>query len=54
MTISKVIKNTGISKTQVFAIANGEASPNILNARKIANALKVTLEEVFPVEKEGK
>ena len=51
--LSKVIKETKISRTQVHSYANGEATPNIINARKIAHVFKTSLEEVFPEEIKG-
>ena len=48
VTISHIIKITGISRSAFYEIMNGPAVPSLLNARKICNAVGKTLEQVFP------
>ncbi len=51
-TINTVIEDTGIGKTSFYAIMNGVQIPKITTAKKIANALKKPVYEVFPILKE--
>lgn len=48
--ISKLIKETGLSKSYVYSIIRGKSIPTIKTARIISNVLEVTLEEAFPEE----
>lgn len=45
--IVHVIEKTNISKSHFYDIMNGNANPSIANAIKIAEVLKVTVEELF-------
>ena len=51
-TINTVIEDTGIGKTSFYAIMNGVQIPKITTAKKIANALKKPVYDVFPILKE--
>ncbi|MGL5149515.1 MAG: helix-turn-helix transcriptional regulator [Clostridium sp.] len=46
--VKKVISDSGLSKTAFYLIVNGESIPSLINARRISNALGLTVEEVFP------
>lgn len=48
--ISYVIEKTGLAKSSFYDIMNGNSIPSLLNARKISEALKVPLDELFPKE----
>jgi DNA-binding XRE family transcriptional regulator len=50
--INTVIEDTGIGKTSFYAIMNGVQIPRITTAKKIADALKKPVYEVFPILKE--
>ncbi len=45
-----VIKKVGMSTSSFYEIMNGKTVPNLKNARKIAEALGVSLDEIFPRE----
>lgn len=49
---SSIIKNSGVSRTQFYAIIKGECIPKLDTATRIANALNSTVEELFYEEKE--
>lgn len=53
MTMNEVIEKSTMSKSQVHDIASGEFTPSVENARKIADALKSTIDQVFPRDKKG-
>lgn len=46
--VSYVIEKTGLAKSSFYEIMNGNAVPNLINARKIAEVLMVPLDELFP------
>ncbi|PYG84269.1 DNA-binding XRE family transcriptional regulator [Ruminiclostridium sufflavum DSM 19573] len=48
-TINAVIEDTGIGKTSFYAIMNGIQVPKITTAKKIADALKMPVHDVFPI-----
>ena len=48
LSISSVIKNTGLSKSYVYEIINNQTEPSLTNSRKIAHVLGESLNEVFP------
>ena len=50
--INTVIEDTGIGKTSFYAIMNGVQIPKITTAKKIADALKKPVYDVFPILKE--
>jgi transcriptional regulator with XRE-family HTH domain len=43
---------TGISDSAMSLIVRGKAEPTLRNARKIAKALGMTIEELWPEEEE--
>jgi len=45
-----VIEKVGLSTSAFYDIMNGKAVPSLKNARKIAEVLKVSLDELFPEE----
>ncbi len=45
-----VIKKVGMSTSSFYEIMNGKTVPNLKNARKIAETLGVSLDEIFPRE----
>lgn len=45
-----VIEKAGLSTSSFYEIMNGKAVPSLKNARKIANVLGVSLDELFPEE----
>ena len=49
ISIPSLIKSTKLSKSYVYDIVNGKSSPTIPVAQKIAEALGVSLDEVFPM-----
>jgi len=59
--ISEIIKMTGLSKSFVYDVISENSCPTIKVGQKIAKALNVTLDDVFPMtpneeelkEKEG-
>ncbi|WP_294363706.1 helix-turn-helix transcriptional regulator [uncultured Clostridium sp.] len=50
MKITFVIKKVGLAKSSFYDIMNGNSIPNLINARKISEVLKVPLDELFPEE----
>ncbi|QGH20697.1 helix-turn-helix transcriptional regulator [Clostridium butyricum] len=46
-----VIEKVGLSTSSFYEIMNGKAVPSLKNARKIAEVLNVSLDELFPEEK---
>ncbi|WP_294379135.1 helix-turn-helix transcriptional regulator [uncultured Clostridium sp.] len=46
-----VIEKVGLSTSSFYEIMNGKAVPSLKNARKIADVLNVSLDELFPNEK---
>lgn len=49
---SSIIKASGVSRTQFYAIIKGECVPKLDTAIKIAAALNTNVEALFPNEKE--
>ena len=49
---STIIAESGVGRTQFYAILNGESVPKLTTANKIAKALKVDITELFPELKE--
>ena len=49
---SSIITESGVGRTQFYAILNGESVPKLTTANKIAKALKVDITELFPELKE--
>ena len=45
-----VVEKVGLSTSSFYEIMNGKAVPSLRNARKIADALEVSLDELFPEE----
>lgn len=43
-----IIEKVGLSTSSFYEIMNGKAVPSLMNARKIADALDVSLNELFP------
>lgn len=48
--ISDVIKKTGLAKSYFYNVMNGESVPSLVNARKISDAIGVSINEIFPNE----
>lgn len=46
-----VIEKVGLSTSSFYEIMNGKAVPSLKNARKIAEVLNISLDELFPEEK---
>lgn len=46
--ISDVIIKCELSRSSFYEIMNGNSTPKLVNARKIANVLGVLLDELFP------
>ncbi|GAB6180163.1 hypothetical protein JCM14036_14820 [Desulfotomaculum defluvii] len=46
--ITDVIRETGLSKSYIYAVLANNSVPSLVNARKIADALQVDIEEIFP------
>jgi len=51
--ISQIVNKTNLSKSFVYDIINEKSYPTIPAGKKIAEALGVTLNDVFPVESKG-
>lgn len=51
MSLSRLSHTTGISISQLNRIENEESNPTLPAAYAIANALKVSVYEVFPDER---
>jgi len=52
----ELCEKAGISRTQLYDIVNQNSVPTITTARKIANVLDITIDELFPntsLEDEG-
>lgn len=45
--IGELARRTGLSKTHVSKVFNGQRRPSLRNARKIAIALSITLDELY-------
>lgn len=45
--ISQIVKETGLSKTFIYAVINGKSNPTINTALKIAKVLNSTVGELF-------
>ena len=45
--IGQLIKETGIAKSSIYKVINGEYEPTVSNAMKIAKVLDTTVEELF-------
>lgn len=45
---SHIIGKTGLAKSSFYKIMEGDSIPSLENARAIAKAMDVTLEEIFP------
>ncbi|MEY8001174.1 helix-turn-helix transcriptional regulator [Clostridium sp. Mt-5] len=52
ITTSQIIKNSGVGRTQFYAILNGECIPRLDTAIKICKTLNADIKEVFPELKE--
>ncbi|SDL09765.1 helix-turn-helix transcriptional regulator [Natronincola ferrireducens] len=52
--VSYVLSVTGFSKSYFYDVMKGKTVPSLMNARKIAEAIEVPLDELFPVEKLSK
>ena len=50
ITTSEIIKESGVGRTQFYAVLNGESIPKLTTAMAICKALKSNLEDVFPEE----
>ena len=48
--IVDVLEKTGLSKSYLYDVMNGNSVPSLVNARKIAEALGEELEDVFKNE----
>ncbi|MFR4583920.1 helix-turn-helix domain-containing protein [Clostridium cadaveris] len=46
--VTYIIEKVGLSTSSFYEIMNGKAVPSLMNARKIADALDVSLNELFP------
>lgn len=46
--VTFVIEKVGLARSSFYEIMNGNAVPNLINARKIAEALETNLDEIFP------
>ncbi|KJR48426.1 MULTISPECIES: helix-turn-helix transcriptional regulator [Desulfosporosinus] len=51
MKISEIVRKTKLSKSFVYEIINENSYPTIPTGQKIARALGVTLNDVFPAER---
>ncbi|MFL0197351.1 helix-turn-helix transcriptional regulator [Clostridium sp. WILCCON 0269] len=45
---SEIIKESGLSRTQFYAILNEDCIPKLDTANKICKVLKANIEDVFP------
>ena len=45
--IQQIIRETGISKSSIYKVINGEYEPSVTNALKIAKVLDSKVEELF-------
>lgn len=50
MKTTYVIEKVGLSTSSFYEIMNGKAVSSLMNARKIADVLEVSLDELFPEE----
>ena len=48
MKTTYVIEKVGLSTSSFYEIMNGKAVPSLMNARKIADVLEISLDELFP------
>lgn len=48
-----ILSVTGLSKSYFYDVANSNCIPSLANARKIANAIGVELQDIFPEQKEA-
>jgi len=48
LTVKKLERLSGISDSQIVRIADGISDPTITTAYKLANALGITIEALFP------
>ncbi len=46
--ISDLIRETGLSKSYIYSVLANNSVPSLVNARKIAYALNVDIEDIFP------
>lgn len=46
--VVSIIEKTGLAKSSFYEIMNGNSIPSLENARKISEALRVPLDELFP------
>lgn len=51
MKTTYVIEKVGLSTSSFYEIMNGKAVPSLMNARKIADVLEISLSELFPEDK---
>jgi len=45
---SFILSSTGVSKSYFYDVMKGKTIPSLTNARKIARAIDVPLDELFP------
>lgn len=53
ITTTEIINNSGIGRTQFYAVLNGDSIPKLTTAIAICKALGADIKEVFPVIEEG-
>ena len=53
ITVSEIITNSGVSRTQFYAILNEGSVPKLTTANAICKALKTDIKDVFPELKES-
>lgn len=46
--VSELIKSTGLAKSFVYDVINGNSVPTVKTARLIADFFEVTIDEIFP------
>lgn len=49
--ISEIIRETGLSKSYFYDVMNCNSTPSLAIARKISEAMRVTVDDLFPNEK---
>ena len=52
--ISFILRKTDLSKSYFYDVMKGKTVPSLIKARKIAETIGVSLEELFPMTHEGK
>ncbi|MDP4146345.1 MAG: helix-turn-helix domain-containing protein [Bacillota bacterium] len=53
ITTTEIINNSGVGRTQFYAVLNGESIPKLTTAIAICKALKADIKDVFPEIKES-